>query len=61
MAPIGLTMMSDKLQFVVRARKQPSPTGDKLKFVGHLLTLALLGLGHLRDDLTKLAETMFLV
>jgi hypothetical protein len=54
-------MMSDKRQFVVGARKQPSPTDDKLKFVGHLLTAAPLGLGYLRNDLTKLAKAMFLV
>ena len=53
--------MSDKLQFVVGRRRLLARANDKLKFVGHLLTPALLGLGHLRDDLTKLAETMFLV
>jgi hypothetical protein len=45
----------------VAARKQPSPTGDKLKFVGQFLTAAPLGLGYLSDDLTKFAKAMFLV
>ncbi len=54
-------MMSDKLQFVVAARQQLSPTDDKPSLSDIFLNAAPLGLGYLSDDLTKLAKAKFLV